>query len=85
MKLQNTTIAMQQPGTSKAAGNAPGNSHNVAHDNLHTKNACAKVSSRQTREEAKKNAPEHLQCTLCDDVHIRHKCDVYIAMGFVDK
>lgn len=70
-RLQNSVGCTPQPSSSDV----------IVQDNLHT-NA---VRSQQVMSEEKKRAPEYQQCTLCDGIHARYKCDVYIAMGFARK
>lgn len=53
----------------------------IAQNNLHT-NA---HRSQNAWEEEKRRAPEHQQCTLCDGIHARYKCEVFIRMDFLDK
>lgn len=67
------------------AANIPSTSHassagNTAQNNLHKI-----IRPRQASNEEKRKAPSHMQCTLCELVHARYKCDVYLEMQFVDK
>lgn len=38
------------------------------------------MTSLQALREAKKEAPQFLQCVLCDGIHPRYKCDAFKAM-----
>lgn len=45
----------------------------------------AYVTSIQALAEAKKFQPEFLQCNLCDGIHPKYKCEVFIGMSFQER
>lgn len=58
------------------------NVRDIAPNNLHK---ISTVHPQQVWSEEKRQAPRHLQCTLCPIVHPRYKCDMYQIMSYDHK
>lgn len=76
---------MNAPNANVDSRNAQTSASNVAQNNLNK--LSTPVRSQQSVSQEKAAAPEHMQCTctLCDDIHVRFNCPVFVAMGFVPR